>query len=310
MKNIKTILAIMAVIMALGIVAPMTFAYSFIFNATNSSTIVSPPPVTLGLSDFTTIYHLDNSTTGRNDVAPGYEYQYAGENVHFTLVTYSNSIFVAENMIVTVKMNCSQAGIQTVQTTRTSPAQYNSGLYYATFQGDYIIPPNISENCPIFVEMKYDTQTVDDYLSNSKYINVNDLLMNPQIVLTENGALSFQLVYNSYAQALPYPQVITITSPTDREAQGVLGTFTIYKTPLVGQILPTYSISPVNYRYAIGMGAWNNMVLQGQNGKTIPIPFSTTNTPSTFNIYWQLYMDGNLPSQQYVGSGWYLISIL
>jgi hypothetical protein len=307
MKNTKTILAICMVLA----MAPMAFAYEFVFNTTNSSTTVNPPSITMSLYAFTTIYHLDNSTAGRNDQAPGYEYQYAGDIVHFTLVTQSNSMYVAEHMNVTVRMNCSTAGIQIAQTYPTSSAQYVNGQYRVQYAGDYTIPATISENCPIYVVMEYNNQTKNDYLTNSIYMNVNDLLMNPTLTLTENADLSFTLTYNAYATATPYPQLITLSTPVDREGEGILGNFTIYKTPLVGQTLPSYVISPANYRYAIGSSsAWSNLVMQGSNGHTNPIPFTTTTTPSVFNLYWQLYMDGNLPSQQYVGSGWYLINIL
>lgn len=304
----KKIILIICMTLAM---TPMAFAHDFIINTTNSSIMVNPPTITMDLYSFTTIYHMDNSTEGRNNQAPGYEYQYAGENVHFSLTIQSNNMYAAEHMNTTVRMNCSIAGIQIVQTYPISSAEYVNGQYRVQYAGDYIIPPNISENCPIYVTMQYDAQTKSDYLTNSLYMDVNDLLMNPTFTLTENGNLDFNLVYNAYATATPYPQIITISTPVDREAQGVLGNFTIYKTPLIGQTLPSYTISPANYRYAIGSAHnWDNMIMEGNNGHSNAIPFTTTTTPSQFYLFWQLYMDGNLPSQQYIGSGWYLINIL
>jgi hypothetical protein len=308
MKN-KNIVFIMAIFMLS--ILPTALATTIVINGTNSSIIANPPTISLGLKDWTVIFHLDNATIGRNDVAPGYEYQYAGENVHFSALVTSNSQYAAENMVVTVNMNCPIAGVQIAPLVITSPVQMVGGIYQAQYQGDYIIPASISENCPITVTMNYLTTTATNSLSLSTYTNVNDLLMNPTITLVESSPLAFTLNVNQYNSATPYPQTITITSPVDREAQGVLGDMQIYKTKLTGITIPSYSISADKYRFAIGTGAFNNLVLDSSNnGHSGDIPFTTSLAPTSFYLYWQLWFEATLPSQQYEGSGWYLLKIL
>lgn len=222
------------------------------------------------LYDFETIYHFDNSSRSRNGYFPEYEYQMAGEYVHFDAWITNVNAPAVEDTNVTVVITCPSECNSRVLVTRVqlvwdgATSEFYEGYYVAHYHNDFVIPADMYGDCVLTVEMTPDggSMTTDD-LSESIYMNVNDLLANPTIQVSASGPLSFpNLVRNALNPATPYPIIYTLSGDStcghDREGQGVIGNFSVGVSDLVGATVPHSDIILANnIRYHTGSNPAN-----------------------------------------------------
>lgn len=187
------------------------------------------------------IFHFDHgSMASRNQVYPLFEYAFTGDTVHYAALISDNTIYDVENAVVYARLTLStnETVVVNVPLLKESTVSYNSmtGKYEAWFEGDYIIPSDMTGlyYVSIAIERGGNCEEVVDDLSESNYANINDLLANPDLeVDVGDEPVTFSLHVNQYNQATPWPLVFTITcAETDREGQCVIGNLTTAATNL------------------------------------------------------------------------------
>lgn len=180
-----------------------------------------------------------------------YEYAYTGDTIHFWAKISDITLGYVETdrVFVVLDNGVEQREAELLAATGTFPS-YNpaTGRYEYEFEGDLVVTEDMGGL--YFLSIKVDGQNCAyaNDLTSSIYEPVNDLLLNPEVVMSYPDGIHFTLKVNQYNKADIYPVELAINTQDDREGQGVVGCLGVAATDLKGVSTPSDVIPSQNMR--------------------------------------------------------------